>query len=280
MAGPDGAKQSDFSEVERSARWLEERLDSVPEIALVLGSGLGTIADRAKDRKVFPYGKIPGFPVSSVEGHAGQLVVGEVNGVNAVMMQGRVHYYEGWELARLTFPVRVFAEAGVSTLLVTNSAGGVNPDYEPGDLMVISDHINLLGDNPLRGPNEERFGPRFPDMTYGYDPEIVSILRETGSDIDVTLHEGVYTASMGPSYETPAEVQMIQTLGGDAVGMSTVPEVIVGNHQNMRVGGVSCITNYAAGLSDSKLSHDEVKDVANRVQERFIKLIERTVPKL
>ncbi len=252
---------------------LQDAIDSVPRMAMILGSGLGALADELQDATAIDYRELPGFPVSGVEGHSGQLIFGGLDGVEVVVMSGRAHYYEGWSMEEVTFPIRVFSLLGVDHLVVTNSAGGANPDYVPGDLMIISDHLNLTGDNPLRGPNESEFGPRFPDMSDPYDANLREMLRGIANERDIDIKEGVYAGMAGPTYETPAEVRMVQHVGGDAVGMSTVPEVIVANHCGMRVAGISCITNMAAGLGTDKLSHDEVKETADRVREVFVGLV-------
>lgn len=266
-----------YDKASTTVAWLEERLPDVPEIALILGSGLGGLCDEFEDATSFDYHDVPGFPVSAVEGHAGKLVYGKLAGKSVLAMQGRVHYYEGWTLEEVTFPVRVFGLLGIDKLLVTNSAGGSNPEYVPGDLMVITDHLNLTGVNPLRGDNDERFGPRFPDMSYAYAPEVRETILQAANELGFELQQGVYAGMAGPSYETPAEIRMVQTLGGDAVGMSTVPEVIVANHGGMTVGGISCITNLAAGLGSERLDHAEVKEVAARVREKFTELVRKTV---
>jgi purine-nucleoside phosphorylase len=246
-----------------------------PKLGLILGSGLGAFADTFEDRVVIPYGELPHFPHSSVAGHAGQLVLGTRNGVPLVAMQGRVHFYEGYEPWQVGFPARVLCALGVKALLVTNAAGGINGGFATGDLMAITDHLNLTGYNPLVGKNDERLGPRFPDMSHAYDPELLKILRGAALKENVTLREGVYVGLSGPSYETPAEIRMLRTLGADAVGMSTVPEVIVAAHMGVRVTGVSCITNLAAGISQHKLSHDEVAQTANTVKDVFTRLVAR-----
>lgn len=262
-----------------TAGFLRSYLPEVPHVAMILGSGLGDLADDVQGGHRIPYHEIPGFPVSRVEGHSGQLVTGTFQGRPVVMMQGRVHYYEGWELDDVTFPIRVFALLGIKTLLVTNSAGGANPEYTPGDLMVIRDHINLTGVNPLRGANEDRFGLRFPDMSDPYARELREVMHRAAAQLGIRLQEGVYAGVAGPSYETPSEVRMIQRLGGDAVGMSTVPEVIVARHSGMRVAGISCITNPAAGLNTEPLTHEEVKETAQRVRGTFGALV-RTITEL
>jgi purine-nucleoside phosphorylase len=270
-------KDAYFDSITESADWLSERADTQPEVAMILGSGLGALAEELEDAQAFDYHDIPSFPVSAVEGHAGELVFGRLSDKDVVVMSGRSHYYEGWTMKEVCFPTRVFAMMGIETLLVTNSAGGANPDFVPGDLMLITDHLNLTGDNPLRGENDERLGPRFPDMTEAYNRDVRQTILRAATDLSLDIRQGVYAGMAGPTYETPAEIQMVQTIGGDAVGMSTVPEVIAANHSGMRVGGVSCITNLAAGLGQEKLDHAEVKEVAARVREKFSSLVRKTV---
>jgi purine-nucleoside phosphorylase len=248
-----------------------------PTIGLVLGSGLGAFAERLHDPVAIDYGDIPHFPVSAVAGHAGRLVLGELHGKTIAAMQGRVHYYEGHELSRVTFPIRTLALLGCKTFILTNAAGGVNPKYMPGELVVISDHLNLLGASPLRGEHDERLGPRFPDMTHAYAPELRDLAKRSGVAIGVTLREGVYAAMLGPQYETPAEVRMLRIMGADLTGMSTVPETIVANHMGARVLGISCVTNMAAGITGAKLSHDEVTDTARRARATFERLLDEIV---
>jgi len=266
-----------YDQVKGTVDWLQERIPGVPEVAMILGSGLGALCEEFEDSISLDYSQIPGFSESGVEGHAGKLVYGRLSGKNVIAMQGRVHYYEGWTLDEVTFPVRTFALWGIKRLLVTNSAGGANPDYTPGELMVITDHLNLTGVHPLRGANDARFGTRFPDMSYAYDPAFREAILRAGKSLGISLRAGVYAGMSGPSYETPAEIRMIQTLGGDAVGMSTVPEVIVANHGGMQVGGISCITNLAAGLGTERLNHEEVKETADRVRAEFSALVRKTV---
>ena len=269
-----------FTRAKQTADQLLERLSNPPRVAMILGSGLGALADELQDAVRIPYGELPGFPVSAVEGHAGQLVCGRLEGVDVAIMQGRAHFYEGWTMEEVTFPIRVFSLMGIGHLIVTNSAGGVNRDYTEGDLMLIRDHINLTGENPLRGPNLAEFGPRFPDMSDPYDSALRELARDVAQGLQIDLKEGVYAGVVGPSYETPAEVRMIGRAGGDAVGMSTVPEVIVANHCSMKVAGISCITNMAAGLGNEKLSHDEVKETADRVRKTFTGLVRGLVAEM
>jgi purine-nucleoside phosphorylase len=244
-----------------------------PKVALVLGSGLGGFADEITDAVAIPYERIPGLPVSRVEGHAGKLVLGKAEGTSVVAMQGRVHLYEGHAADEVVFGVRLMIALGAKTLVITNAAGGVDARFAPGDLMVIEDHLNLTGTNCLVGPNDESVGPRFPDMTEAYDRELGKLADAIANGLGFELRRGVYAGLLGPTYETPAEVRMVRTLGGHAVGMSTVLEVIAARHMGARVLGISCITNAAAGLSATPLSHDEVKETAERVRERFVDLL-------
>jgi len=246
--------------------------DFKPEIGIVLGSGLGELADEYCEFSI-PYSKIPNFAKSTIEGHKGNLVFAVISGKKVVMMQGRSHYYEGHSMQEITYPIKVMKELGVKTVILTNAAGAINKSFRPGDLMVITDHINLMGSNPLIGPNDERFGTRFPDMTDIYNKNLVKIVDAAGRMLNLSLKHGVYIASSGPSYETPAEIRMARYMGADAAGMSTVPEAIVANYCGMNVIGISCITNYASGVSSKKLSHEEVITTANNVKSKFKDLI-------
>ncbi|AKM19541.1 purine-nucleoside phosphorylase [Geobacillus stearothermophilus] len=266
--------------IEKAADVLRQRMPAPPAIGLILGSGLGVLAEEIEEAVRIPYEEIPGFPVSTVEGHAGRLVCGRLEGAAVVAMQGRFHYYEGYSLREVTFPVRVMKALGVRQLIVTNAAGGVNEQFRPGDLMIISDHINLLGTNPLIGPNDPELGPRFPDLTEAYSRRLRQLAKEAAAKLGLRVQEGVYVANTGPSYETPAEIRMIRTLGGDAVGMSTVPEVIVARHGGMEVLGISCISNMAAGMSDAPLHHDEVVETAERVKTDFLRFIKAIVAEM
>lgn len=258
-------------------RYLVEKVPVLPELGLILGSGLGALAEQVHDQVVIPYGEIPHFPVSTVEGHAGQMVFGQMDGKSVMVMQGRFHYYEGYSMAEVTYPVRVMQVLGVTGLVVTNAAGGINPAYGPGDLVLIRDHINLMGENPLRGANLTSLGPRFPDMSEAYDLEWRRKALAVAQELGITLQEGVYAAFSGPSYETPAEVRYARVIGADLVGMSTVPEVIVANHGGMRVVGVSCVTNMAAGILPQKLSHAEVMETTERIENTFGRLVQSVV---
>jgi purine-nucleoside phosphorylase len=256
------------------------RHPGVPALGLILGSGLGAYADRFRNSTVVPFEDLPNFPRSTVLGHSGNLVIGEAEGIPAVALQGRVHYYEGYSMAEVTYPTRVLGCLGIKQLIVTNAAGGINVNFRPGDLMLITDHINMMGANPLIGPNLEELGVRFPDMSEAYDFEMRRTAREIAALRGIALREGVYVGLTGPSYETPAEIRMCRGLGGDAVGMSTVPEVIVANHMGIRVLGISCITNMAAGILPQKLTHQEVIDTTEKVKERFISLLSGIIPVL
>jgi purine-nucleoside phosphorylase len=248
-----------------------------PEVGLILGSGLGVLAEEIENPIKVPYEEIPNFPVSTVEGHAGQLVIGTLGGKTVIAMQGRFHYYEGYTQQEVTFPVRVMKILGVKKLIVTNAAGGVNESYLPGNLMLITDHINKMGDNPLMGPNFKEFGPRFPDMSEAYSKRMRALAIEVAKKQDIELKQGVYLAFSGPTYETPAEIRMARILGGDAVGMSTVPEVITANHTGIETLGISCITNMAAGILDQPLCHEEVIETTERVKSQFLKFVREIV---
>ncbi|MBM6619955.1 purine-nucleoside phosphorylase [Bacillus suaedaesalsae] len=267
-------------QIERAASYIKDKLTSGPKIGLILGSGLGVLAEEIQNPITLPYHEIPEFPVSTVEGHAGQLVIGELEGIQVVAMQGRFHFYEGYSLDKVTFPVRVMKEIGVETVIVTNAAGGVNTSFKAGDLMLITDHINNMGQNPLIGPNNPEFGVRFPDMSAAYCPKLRAKAKDVASSLGISLQEGVYVGNTGPSYETPAEVRMIRTLGGDAVGMSTVPEVIVARHAGLTVLGISCISNMAAGILDQPLTHDEVMETTEMVKTSFLSLVKGTVKEI
>jgi purine-nucleoside phosphorylase len=264
-----------------AARFINSKAPTrMPRAAIVLGSGLGGVADAIEDAVDIPYDEIPYFMRSTVEGHAGKLITGKLGGVDVVAMKGRFHYYEGYTLEEVTFPVRVFAMMGIKTLVLTNAAGGTASYLAPGSLMVIIDHINLMGDNPLRGPNDDRFGPRFPDMTHVYAPEYIGIAHEVAREMGIKLTEGVYLGLRGPSYETPAEVKLFTKLGGDALGMSTVPEALVARHCQIKLLAISCITNIAAGLTRNEINHEEVMEVGARAGRQLGELITRTVPRL
>jgi purine-nucleoside phosphorylase len=266
-----------YERAEHAARIIRARTKLEPRIAIVLGSGLGGFADEFEEPVGVPYEEIPGFARSTAQGHAGRLVIGKVDDVPVVAMQGRVHFYEGYSLEQVTFPIRTFKLLGIKTLILTNASGGINVQLTQGALMVISDHLNLMGDNPLRGPNDERFGPRFPDMSAVYAPELQEIVIEEARAIGVEVRRGIYGALSGPSYETPSEIHLLRNLGADAVGMSTVPEAIVARHMGLEVLGISCITNMAAGISDEPINHEEVMATGDRVRDVFTLLLQRVV---
>jgi purine-nucleoside phosphorylase len=269
-----------YERAEHAARIIRTRTTEKPRIALVLGSGLGGFADDFEEAVAIPYEDITGFPRSTAEGHAGRLVIGKIDQVPLVAMQGRVHFYEGYSLEQVTFPIRVFKLLGIKTVILTNAAGGVNVEFTQGALMVISDHLNLMGDNPLRGPNDARFGPRFPDMSAAYAPELQEIVTEEARTLGVEVRRGIYAGLAGPSYETPSEIHMLRNLGADAVGMSTVPEVIVARQMDMEVLGISCITNLAAGITDEPINHEDVMATGDRVRETFTSLMRRVVARV
>ena len=257
-----------------AAEYLLARIPARPTVALVLGSGLGDYADTLEDPIKIPYAQIPDFPQPTVQGHTGAFVFGKKAGKFVVVAQGRVHYYEGFSMQEITLPVRVLAAIGVKTLVLTNAAGGINLSYRPGTLMLIADHINFSGDNPLIGPNLDRFGPRFPDVSDLYTASLRTAVRAQAAEAGIPLEEGVYLMCTGPSYETPAEIRAFRILGADAVGMSTAPEALVAGHSGMNVVGVSCITNMAAGILPVKLSHAEVMETAAMVHDLFHKLVD------
>lgn len=249
-----------------------------PRVGLVLGSGLGAFADRLENKRVLNYRHIPHFPNSSVEGHAGELVLGSLHGIEVACMKGRVHGYEGYDAADVVFPIRVLGQLGVKVLVLTNAAGCINPEWLPGDLMRMTDHINLSGRNPLVGANVAGLGPRFPDMSKAYDPRLGRALEVAAERLGLPIRAGVYVGLLGPSYETPAEIRMLRVLGGDAVGMSTVGEAIAASHMGIPVAGISCLTNMAAGILDQPLNHAEVTETANRVRGAFVGLLDAFLP--
>ncbi len=269
-----------YERVQEAVRFIRARSTVSPEVGLVLGSGLGAVAEKLADVLVLAYAEIPHFPPVTVAGHPGRLWLGRLGTTAVAVLQGRFHYYEGYSMEEVTFPVRVLGALGVRELIVTNAAGGINLRLRPGSLMLIADHLNLMGVNPLRGPNEERFGPRFPDMTAVYSPRLRALAREVAREMGLTPEEGVYAAVSGPSYETPAEVRMLRQLGADAVGMSTVPEAIVARHMGMEVLGISVIANMAAGIADRPLRHEEVLEAAARAAELLAEWLARLIPRV
>ena len=271
------ASTSIYERAEHATRIIRARTTVEPRIAVVLGSGLGGFADDFEEPVAIPYDEIPGFSRSTAQGHVGRMVIGKIDGIPVLAMQGRLHYYEGYSLEEVTFPVRTFGLLGIKTLVLTNASGGINVQLSQGALMVISDHVNLMGVNPLRGPNDERFGPRFPDMSAVYSAELQELVVEEAKAIGIEVRRGIYGALSGPSYETPAEIHLLRNLGADAVGMSTVPEAIVARHMGLEVLGISCITNMAAGISDEPINHEDVMATGDRVRETFTELLRRVI---
>jgi purine-nucleoside phosphorylase len=275
----------EYSRAELAAEYVRKKLETkknlgIPKIAIVLGSGLGDFANDLQDSVSISYSEIPHFPQSTAVGHAGKMVIGKLGELTIAAMQGRVHQYEGYNVKQAAFPVRVFGRLGLKAVILTNAAGGINPSYGQGALVLMTDHINLQGANPLTGPNEERFGPRFPDLTEAYDKQFRNFAKEEATRLDIKLHEGVYAALAGPSYETPAEIRYLRTIGADLVGMSTVPEVIVARHMGIRVLAISCVTNMAAGLSGETINHEEVLETGRRVRGIFLKLLTAVMPRI
>lgn len=274
-----------FERAQQAAQFIRERSQVENfDVAVVLGSGLGAFAETLRSPSIIPYEEIPAFARSTVEGHSGRLVIGQLPGVNrfntVAVLQGRFHYYEGYELADVTLPIRTFGALGIKQLILTNAAGGVNPEFKQGSLMLISDHINLMLSSPLRGPHDERLGARFPDMTEVYSKAYRQLAQACAAEMNLSLHEGVYLALQGPNYETPAEVRMARLLGGDAVGMSTVPEAIVARQMGMKILGISLITNAAAGISEEPINHAEVMGTGRLVSGRFGELLQRVIWKI
>jgi purine-nucleoside phosphorylase len=269
-----------YTLADNAAKVVLERTPIRPKIGLVLGSGLGAFADSLTDPTKVPYSEIPSFPQSTAIGHAGRLVIGNAAGVPVAAMQGRVHQYEGYSAQQVAFPIRVFARMGVKSVILTNAAGGINLGYSQGALVLIRDHINLQGTNPLVGPNDDRFGLRFPDMTHTYSRDYREIAREEAARLGIMLHEGIYAALLGPSYETPAEIEYLRRMGADLVGMSTVAEVIAARHMGLKVLAISCVTNMAAGILDQPLSHAEVMETGERVRSIFESLLKAVLPRV
>ena len=274
------AGSSEFAEAERAAKFIFSKTKLRPKIVLVLGSGLGGFADELTEGTRIPYEKIPGFAKSTAVGHAGRLVIGKVEGVVVAAMQGRVHFYEGYSAKEVAFPMRVFGRMGIKSAILTNAAGGINTGYKQGALVLVRDHINLMGVNPLIGPNDERFGPRFPDMSKAYSAPYREIAAAEARQLKMEIGEGVYAALSGPSYETPAEIRYLRTIGADLVGMSTVPEVIVARHMGIEVLGISCVTNMAAGILDQPIHHEEVMETGARVRTQFVALLRAVIPRI
>lgn len=271
-----------FDRAQTSARFIRERIKTEVDVAAVLGSGLGAFAETLEEKTIVPYEEIPDFARSTVEGHSGRLVVGKLPGagINVAVMQGRFHYYEGYSLDEVTLPIRAFGAMGVSKLVLTNAAGGVNQSFKAGDLMLISDHINLMMKSPLRGQHDNRLGDRFPDMSEVYSKEYRRIAKEAATQLNLRLTEGVYMSLQGPNYETPAEIRMMRLLGADAVGMSTVPEAIVARQMGMKTLGISLITNAAAGIEDAPINHAEVMEMGQRVSAQFCELLTKVIVRM
>ena len=270
----------DFTSAESAAKFLLLQTQLSPTIGLVLGSGLGGFADELSEATRIPYANIPFFPRSTAIGHAGQMVIGKVGNIAVAAMQGRVHLYEGYSANEAAFPTRVFGRMGIRALILTNAAGGINLQYKQGALVVITDHINLQGQNPLTGPNDDRFGPRFPDMSQAYSKPYREIALRAAHRLGKTVYQGVYAGLLGPSYETPAEIRYLRTIGADLVGMSTIPEVIAARHLGIKVLAISCVTNMAAGISDEVLSHEDVLATGERVKGDFVALLRAVLPEI
>ena len=260
--------------------YIKGKVTNIPKIAIILGSGLGSLADDIEDKTIIPYKDIPSFPVSTVTGHKGELIFGKLDGVPVIAMNGRFHYYEGYNLTETTYPIRILKLLGIETLILSNAAGGINETFKKGDLMIINDQLSFFAESALRGPNMDEFGDRFIDMSTTYDKEYISILKEIMTSITGDYHEGVYAYMKGPTYETPAEIRALRTLGADAVGMSTVPEAVVAHHSGIKCAGVTCITNMAAGITNEKLSHEDVKETALKVEQNFKKVIKEFVKRV
>lgn len=268
--------QYSIEDIDRIAAAVREKITVDPKIGMILGSGLGPLSREVENPTVIPYGDLPDWPVSTVEGHAGELVIGTLEGKTVLVMNGRIHYYEGYEMSQVTLPIRIMQRLGVEVLIITNAAGGINQDFEPGNPMLITDHFNLLGmagANPLRGPNLDDFGPRFPDMSQAYDRKLADVARDAARKLDITLYEGVYVCLSGPTYETPADLRFLAAAGVDAVGMSTVPEVIVANHGGQRVLGISGITNKSYLYGEGETTHEEVIETGKILTPKMMKLI-------
>ncbi len=269
-----------YEKIEETSKFILGKIDRKPDLAIILGSGLGSLAEEIENATIIKYEDIPNFPVSTVKGHAGQLICGELEGKYVLAMQGRFHYYEGYPIEDVVLPIRVMVDMGIESLLVTNAAGGVDTDFKPGDLMLITDHINFAGVNPLIGGNNEKVGPRFVDLSEVYNKDYRNIAREAARKLDIDLKEGAYMWFTGPTYETPQEVKMARIVGASAVGMSTVPETIVATHGGMKILGISCITNMAAGVLDQPLNHEEVVEVSLLVKDKFQALVREILKSL
>lgn len=269
-----------MDKIKKAKEYILNIDDSKIDIAIILGTGLGSIAKDIENAKVIKYSDIPGFPVSTVAGHAGELIIGDLMGKKVLALNGRFHYYEGYSMETVTFPVRVLYSMGIKNLLVSNAAGGMNPNFKAGDLMIITDHINMMGTNPLIGKNYDEFGPRFPDMSQAYNRELIELAEKCAKNLNIDVQKGVYLAVSGPTYETVSELRMFRLMGGDAVGMSTIPEVIVANHMSMKVVGISCITDMAIPDCLEPLDHDRVVETANKAMIKFVALVKNIVKEI
>ncbi|WP_027624657.1 purine-nucleoside phosphorylase [Clostridium lundense] len=266
-----------LEKVQRAKECIKSIDNSKIDLAIILGTGLGSIVNDIENKKIIKYKDIPGFPVSTVVGHAGELIIGDLMGKKVLALNGRFHYYEGYPMSEVTFPIRVIKSLGIEKIIVTNACGGMNPDFSAGDLMIIEDHINFMGSNPLIGRNYEEFGPRFPDMSQGYNRELLKLAESCANKLNIKVQKGIYVAVSGPTYETPSELRMLRNVGGDAVGMSTVPEVIVANHMSMKVLGISCITDMAIADNLEPLDHKRVVETANKAMVKFVSLVKEIV---
>jgi len=272
--------QDDFTHAESAAQFLFSQSPLRPKIGLVLGSGLGAFADELSEARRVPYAQIPAFPRSTAVGHAGQMVIGKAGGIPVAAMQGRVHLYEGYSAKEVAFPMRTFGRMGIRAAVLTNAAGGINLEYKQGALVILTDHLNLQGQNPLVGPNDDRFGPRFPDMTQAYWKPYRAIALEAARKLGKTVYQGVYAGLLGPSYETPAEIRYLRTIGADLVGMSTISEVVAARHMGIRILAISCVTNMAAGILDQVINHEEVLETGERVKGDFVALLRAVLPEI
>ena len=266
--------------MKETENYIREHIKDIPKIAIILGSGLGSLADDIKEKTILNYKDIPNFPISTIPGHKGELIFGKLNNIPVLAMNGRFHYYEGYSLLETTYPIRIFKLLGVKTLILTNAAGGINETFKKGDLMIINDQLSFFAESVLRGPNMDEFGDRFIDMSTTYNKEYIKILKEIMTEITGDYHEGVYAYMKGPTYETPAEIRALRTLGADAVGMSTVPEAVVAHHSGLNVAGITCITNMAAGVTNEILSHEDVKETALKAEMNFKKVITSFITKI
>ena len=269
-----------LNKMHETVNYIQKKVKEIPKLAIILGSGLGSLADDIENKVVLAYKDIPNFPISTVAGHKGELIFGTLNNIPIIAMNGRFHYYEGYDLKETTYPIRIFKLLGVKTLILTNAAGGINTSFKKGDLMIINDQLSFFAESVLRGPNMDEFGDRFIDMSTTYDKEYIKILKEIMNKHIGYFREGVYAYMKGPTYETPAEIRALRTLGADAVGMSTVPEAVVAHHSNIKCAGITCITNMAAGVTNEILSHEEVKETALKAEENFKKVVKEFIQKI